>query len=411
MVLTISKQTQARFILGKQGLYPGRRWRGKAGVAQAMQAGVVVQVDPLNMSARSHDLTLHSRVLGYSPALLEEHLYADRGGFDYGGVLMAHPMEHLPYWRAVMEQHRASERTQHFLKENSELVEDILATIRENGPLGNRNFSSAPTTRRYWRSGKLSGQALYLLWMSGELMTHSRAGFQRLYDLRERIAPPEFNRVAAAAEAEDFFARQALRELGLANMKSWRGWFMGLAGVKISMEEGARRLAELEEQGWAAHVLLEGDPSTPCYLPAPDLPLLEVVHAGHVPDEWQPLVSSTQEEAVFLAPLDIVSARGRALPLFDFEYVWEVYKPRELRRWGYYVLPILVGDRLVARLDPALDRKTRTLAIRGLWYEDGAQQDAQVQRALQAGLERFRQFVGAEQVVWDEFVKEAGQNG
>ena len=411
MPFTITKQTRARFILGKQGLYPGRRWRGKAGVEQAMRAGVVVQVDPLNMSARSHDLTLFSRVLDYSPALLEEHLYADRGGFDYGGVLMAHPMEHLPYWRAVMEKHYRSDWFQNFYQQNNDLVDEILATIRQRGPLGNRDFSSSPTRRRYWRSGKLSGQALYMLWMAGVLMTHSRSGFQRLFDLRERVAPPEYDRVAAQDEAEDFFARQALRELGLANMKSWRGWFMGLAGVKISMEEGTRRLAELEEQGWAAHVRLEGDPSTPYYLPASDLPLLEALQAGRVPEEWQPLGSSTAEEAVFLAPLDIVSARGRALPLFNFEYVWEVYKPRELRRWGYYVLPILVGDRLVARLDPALDRKTRTLQIRGLWYEVGAQQDAQVQRALQAGLERFRQFVGADQVVWEEFLEEADQHG
>ena len=74
----------------------------------------------------------------------------------------------------------------------------------------------------------------------------------------------------------------------------------------------------------------------------------------------------------FLAPLDPVSARGRAKPLFDFEYVWEVYKPVDQRRWGYYTLPVLWGDRLVARFDSKLDRSTDTLVINGLWLEDGA---------------------------------------
>ncbi len=106
------------------------------------------------------------------------------------------------------------------------------------------------------------------------------------------------------------------------------------------------------------------------YALAEDLPLLETLEAGKIPEAWRPLGPTTEEEAVFLAPLDIVSARGRAAQLFDFDYVWEVYKPVEKRRWGYYTLPILWGDRLVARLDPKLDRKTGTLEIKGFWLED-----------------------------------------
>ena len=101
----------------------------------------------------------------------------------------------------------------------------------------------------------------------------------------------------------------------------------------------------------------------------------------------------------FLAPLDIVSARGRAKKLFDFEYTWEVYTPAHKRRWGYYVLPILYGDDLAARLDPKLDRTTMTLEIKGFWHEEDAPvKDSGFAEALAKGLVRFANFVGAKRV-------------
>jgi uncharacterized protein YcaQ len=105
------------------------------------------------------------------------------------------------------------------------------------------------------------------------------------------------------------------------------------------------------------------------------------------------------DEVTFLSSLDIVSARGRAQKLFDFEYKWEVYTPAHQRRWGYYVLPILYGDDLVARLDPKLDRTTMTLDIKGFWYEDDAPvKDLDFANALARGLVRFAKFVNAEKI-------------
>jgi hypothetical protein len=105
------------------------------------------------------------------------------------------------------------------------------------------------------------------------------------------------------------------------------------------------------------------------------------------------------EEVTFLAPFEIASTRGRAKVLFDFEYVWEVYKPAAQRRWGYYVLPILYGDRLVGRLDPRLDRKTGTLHINGFWLEENAMMDDPAFAAAMAGgLRRFTGFLNAKQV-------------
>ncbi len=147
-----------------------------------------------------------------------------------------------------------------------------------------------------------------------------------------------------------------------------------------------------------AQVAIEGS-KDPWYLLAEDLRFLESVALGAVPDAWLPAGPTTAEEAVFLAPLDIVSARGRAAQLFGFEYLWEVYKPVELRRWGYYTLPVLWGDRLAARLDPKLDRKTGTLRLHGFWTEpDTPVEDPRFEAALGRGLARFARMMGATRV-------------
>src|SRR4051812_40473012 len=96
--LAISKTTARRYVLGRQGLWPGRRWEGKAGVAQAINQMESVQVDSVTIGARNHDIVLWSRVAGYDPADLDRLLYTDRAFFDYGSILMIYPMRELPYW-------------------------------------------------------------------------------------------------------------------------------------------------------------------------------------------------------------------------------------------------------------------------------------------------------------------------
>ena len=135
----------------------------------------------------------------------------------------------------------------------------------------------------------------------------------------------------------------------------------------------------------------------PHYVLAADVPTLETLAAGGVPNAWIPQDTTTDDEVTFLAPLDPVSAHGRAKLLFDFDYVWEVYKPAHQRKWGYYTLPILWGDRLVARIDLRFDRQTRTLVVCGFWLEETRTgQSARFATALLRGIERLMQFLRAE---------------
>src|SRR5687767_6262514 len=140
-MLTISTLTQRRFILGKQCLFVGRRWQGKAGVAEAIAADCVVQVDPLRVVARSHDIVLYGRVQGYQAAWLDEVLYTDRAAFDYGGNVTISPMTELPYWRVAMARKIQEPRRATFAAANGATIEAVYARIQAEGPLGNRDFS------------------------------------------------------------------------------------------------------------------------------------------------------------------------------------------------------------------------------------------------------------------------------
>ena len=399
--ITISQQTARRFVLGKQGLWPGRRWKGKKGTAQAIRACEAVQLDPLNVVARSQDLVLHSRVLDYKPQYLYEVAYEDRQFFDYGGWLAMYPMTELPYWRVHMEKRSRDKRIEGFVLSHEELFEQVRAELRARGPLGNRDLDGNHIGLWNYRGRKDTSLALFDMWLSGELMMHHREGFSRVYDFRENIAPKEFDYVATEEEAEEFFARKTVAFMGMKSESKMRGELHSYLRHDYSPAEMKSLLERWKESGMFAQVQIQGGRETYLAL-SEDIPALESLEKGKVPKGWNPKETTTLEEVTFLSSLDIVSARGRAQKLFDFDYKWEVYVPAEKRRWGYYVLPILYGDDLVARLDPKLDRTTMTMEIKGFWHEDDAPvKDSDFANALAKGLIRFGKFLGAKKIRTD----------
>jgi uncharacterized protein YcaQ len=395
--IIISKQTARRFVLGKQGLWPGRRWKGRKGTAQAIRICEAVQLDPLNITARSHDLVLHSRVVDYKPEYLYQAAYKDREFFDYGGWLAMYPMSELPYWSVHMEKRSHDKRVEDFVLANPDLFDQVRKELRARGPLGNRDLDGNRVGWNY-RGRKDTSLALFDLWLSGELMIHHRDGFERVYDFRANIAPKEFDYVVSQKEAEEFFIRKEISFMGLFREPALRAALQGDLWRPYSREEASRLVGEWIESGKAKRVQIEEGRDTYLIL-AEDIPTLEVLEKGKIPRGWNPRNGTTQEEVTFLAALDIVSARGRAKRVFDFDYKWEVYTPVHQRRWGYYVLPILYGDDLVARLDPKLDRTTMTLEIKGFWLEDDAPvNDVQFGDALAKGLIRLAKFLGAKKI-------------
>jgi uncharacterized protein YcaQ len=385
-MLTIDIETARRFILGKQGLWPGRRWRGIKGTEQAMRAIEYLQLDPLQIIARSQDITLHSRVLDYSPDMWEIVTYKKRKFFDWGGWLAVRPMDELPYWRTVMHRERdgnyGDARIRLLARQHAHAIAEMRGLLRERGIVSNRDFE------------KDSAPALHYLWQTGEVMTHHRDRFERVYALTEQVAPAHLIRERSQAETDRFLVKKEVSCSGLARIKrTGEAWGRGEPdrAAKQVLERllADGELIEVQVEGWKAiHLALASDART-----------LRDLSAGRIPKAWTALETTTTEEVIFLAPLDQVSARGRAKVLFDFDYVWEVYKPAHLRKFGYYTMPILWGEQLVARFDSKLDRTTNTFVILGLWLEDKRLgKDEAFAEALALGFARFVTFLGAKKL-------------
>lgn len=391
-MLTIDIDIARRFILGKQGLWPGRRWRGIEGAEQGMREMEYVQLDPLQIIARSHEIMLHSRVLDYTPGMWEELAYRQRKFFDWGGWLAVRPMDELPYWRAVMRRERDhNERLRITARDHAEAIVEMRTILRERGTVSNRDFAMSTRTRtNSYRGRKDSALALYYLWRTGEVMTHHRENFERVYALTEAVAPAHLLYESDDAETDRFLTKKEISFSGLARLSRTSDSFQrGDATVKAKLLDAMLadgEIAPVRVEGWKALHYAVGS----------DTEVLRELSAGRVPEAWRPLTTTTTEEVVFLAPLDQVSARGRSKVLFGFDYVWEVYKPEHQRKYGYYTLPILWGDRLVARFDSKLDRASKTFVILGFWLEDEALgKDEAFAEALARGFARFVTFLGA----------------
>src|SRR5205823_1382515 len=219
-MLTITIETARRFILGKQGLWPGRRWRGIEGTEQAMRAMEYLQLDPLHILARSQDIQLHSRVLAYTPGMWEDLAYQQRKFFDWGGWLAVRPMDELPHWRVVMRRERDGDygdsRIRRMAAEHAGAIVEMREVLKERGVVSNRDFAMATRTRtQSYRGRKDSALALYYLWYTGEAMTHHRENFERVYALTETVAPAHLLRESDAATADRFLIQKEVRFAGL----------------------------------------------------------------------------------------------------------------------------------------------------------------------------------------------------
>ena len=393
-MLEISAVTARRYVMGRGGLWPGRRWRGLEGAGTAMRAMEDLQLDPLVVVARAHDLMLHSRVVDYTIDDWATLTYERREFFDWGGWLAVRPMEELPYFRVLMRRERDQARWIETEREHHDAIEEMRAVLRAGREVSNRDFAMRDRTRiDSYRGRKDSALALHYLWRIGEAMVTRRERFERVYALTEAVAPPSALREVDEREAEDVLARKAVAADGLTRLNGIGSVYTyGHKATPAQLEDWRGRwltdgsLVEVRVEGWRAIQVALGA----------DAGILAELEAGRIPREWTPIETTTEEEATFLSPLDPVSARGRAKPLFGFDYVWEVYKPVEKRSFGYYTMPILWGDRLVGRFDPKLDRTTGTLVINGLWLEDDAlARDAAFAEALTAGMKRFVRLLDA----------------
>jgi uncharacterized protein YcaQ len=391
--VTISADHARRFLARRHLLDPPRDLPAEAAsVLTVVERLGSLQFDPLEVpGARNHDLVLHARIGSYRREWLDQWLYGeDRRLIEvYNKSLNILPMSELPHYRLAWERADNQYRDR-ILAEQADVAEAILQRIAAEGPLSTAAFRQHSHAIEWWWAPTSAARAVMeALFVSGRLGIARREGNRRLYDLIERVVPPE---LMAVREPEEDALRHRLwsrfRGIGLMDAAGNGDVVYGTG----SAAERRRRTAELVEIGALTPVEVEGLRGTH-YLPSEERPLLEAT-AG--PGPRPPGVT-------FLAPLDpFVWDRRLLRTLFGFDYVWEVYVPQAKRRWGYYVLPILFGDRLVGRIEPRLERKTGSLNILGVWFEEGFRpmEEPHFVPALAEALRAYRSFVGGRSLSW-----------
>jgi uncharacterized protein len=392
----ISDDHARRFLVRRHLLAPPRSLPADPrSVLDVVERLGLLQFDPLEVpGARNHDLTLHARIGGYRRDWCDHWLYGpDRHLIElYNKSLNILPMHELPHYRIAWQRFAASTEEDGLLTQQAEVAKAILKRLKSDGPLSTAAFTEhGHAVDWWWAPTRASRAVMEALFVTGRIGIARREGNRRHYDLIERLVPPEL--LAVKESEEDAMTHRLLsryRAVGLTTNIGTQTEVMYSAGTT---EERARRTDRLVDEGRLIPIHVDGLKRIR-YIVAEDEPALE---------ETADRDSLPAPSVSFLAPLDpLVWDRRMLRELFGFDYLWEVYVPEKKRRWGYYVLPILYGDRLIGRIEPRLDRKARVLNILGIWFEDGEAPlgDPRFISSLRDAIEAYRSFVGADKVAW-----------
>jgi len=325
-----------------------------------------LQFDPLEVAGRNHDLVLLARVAGYRREWTDHWLYGDRRLYEtYNKSLNIVPVAELPWYRWIWD--RAQVRhTGRAFDDHAPLVEELLTRMREQGALLPRDVGAREAIDWYWRPTNRVRAILEALAEVGTIGIARRDGNLRVYDLAERLFPPEIL-AERRPEEEQQQHRLLARYRGNGLLGASGNQELWVGGTGYSADRAARRGA-LVDQGRLIPVQVEGLKGER-FVVAEDAAYLDQAER-EIGDRTSP--GGAEPAVTFLAPLDpLCWDRDLLRRLFDFDYVWEVYVPATKRRWGYYVLPLLYGDRLVGRIEPRIDRRAKTLHVIGAWFEPG----------------------------------------
>lgn len=354
-----------------------------ADVGSALAYHGYIQIDPINVCGRMHDLILRNRVAGYREGDLMRHLHdsassnpetpnpkpvAERRAFEHHlpdtGVLVAFTLDAWPHLLAAMRARakRTGAWSGRLTPRERELAPQLLNEIAARGPLGSEDFADDRRAHRVvWGAASLVKSTLQKLFFHGRLLIARRAGNRRRYDLPERVLP------AATLARPEASARETARWLALLKLRQRR--LVALKREELELVDDAVQPVKVEN-------------CPPLHCLREDAPLLDIARADSVrPDD--PRATAP----ILLAPLDpMIYDRRVTAALWDFDYTWEVYTPPRKRVRGYYALPVLAGARLVGHVDPKADRIARKLTIASRRLRRG--------HALTATLRSFARWLG-----------------
>ena len=391
--ITLSAAHARRFLLAHQGLYPPRALCGTEGVQTLLDRLGCIQFDPINLAGNNPQLVLQARIRGYQPALLEELLYREHILLE--GMDKVWSIHHRDDWSHFTR--RRQRIAEHYLGGDSapeaharQILEAMRATGKDSTHLPKNGESVV------WDWGKrvsLDRAALDLLNKAGFVTITAREGNRKTYDLVERVLPPGIlSQADPHPDLADYQRWHVLRRvggLGLAQPGFGDRW-LGILGLKTPELRAA--VAALLDSGDLLAAEIRELPGRILLIRAADLGTLE--HTAR-PSRAAPRMS-------FLPPLDnLLWDRKLIEALFGFEYLWEIYKKPAQRKYGAYTLPVLYGERFIARCELRFDPKSRVLCMPAWWWEPGLEPDGSMAFAARDALRDFASYAGAERIEAD----------
>lgn len=376
----LDRATARRFLVARHLLAPPRGLPPEpVSVLRVVDRLGSLQFDPLEVTGRNHDLVLAARIDGYRRAWTDEHLYGSRALYEtYNKGLSIVPTAQMPWYRITWDLNRTEHDNATF-DEHAPLVEELVDLIRREGPLSSTDIEPRAAIEWYWRPTNQVRAILEALAEAGILGLARREGNRRVYDLAERLFPADLlgtrlperdqrrHKLLSRYRAHGLLGRSGSTELWYGTASATR------KPDRPELPTRGELLEELVEAGALIPVTVEGVRGERFML-GDEVDLLET--AGRARPGGDAGRDGTREQVgagvALLAPLDpFVWDRDFLRSLYAFDYVWEVYVPAAKRRWGYYVLPILFGDRLVGRIEPRIDRRAGAVHVLDAWWEAG----------------------------------------
>lgn len=356
--LTVTRDDVKRLSVVKQGLHQRPQTNTQDDLKQIIERIGLLQLDSINVVARSHYLVMLARAGLYKRADLDHLLTAGWLFETWAHAACQLPSAHYPYYHAYIEQKQLKETRWHIKKlgdESEAIISTVYNTIREQGAMSSKDFASAKKQAGGWWNWKPAKVALEYLFDRGDVMVSHRNKFQRYYDLSERVlAKHDLTLDKTIDDFHQWTVARGLRHIGIGTADHIADYY------RQNKTQAKRILADSVARGDILPVEVVGWQDT-AYIHRDDLPLLEQIQSG----------KHQAQQTLFLSPFDnLFWHRDRDEMLWDFYYRIEVYTPKPKRVYGYYVLPILHGHELVGRVDPKVDRKQKHLIFHALHLED-----------------------------------------
>lgn len=343
-----------------------------------------IQYDPLNVVGTNPELVLQSRVSNFRKEMLYNALYEERSLIDgWDKQMCIYQTKHFPHFNLIRE-HRAlseiSSSKQYLDLEFEHLIDDVYNIIDVEGPLLSSKIRLGDTKKHRWGHTKASSVTLSYLFHKGSIGISSRNNTQKKFDIIHKIHPEIdlTNPFSTEEEFIEFYLYRRIQSLGIV----WNKSSVAFCGLHISKKATREVYFKiLEEKGLITQIMIDG-----------------VKDCFYVPTHALEYPISIVENISFLAPLDnMLWDRALVKELFHFEYTWEVYVPKEKRKYGYYVLPILRGSEIIGRIEFDKQRNIDPLKINNIWLEPSFKQTKKLEKELLKALNKFVKYLGVEE--------------